>query len=109
MASGLNGQRFAFHGYLPIADEERKKAIATLEADSIRHQQTQLFIETPYRNEKIFGALLAHCRPQTLLCVASDITLPGESIRTLSIAQWKAQPLPQLNKRPSLFLLLGRS
>lgn len=109
MASGLNGQRFAFHGYLPIADDERKKAIATLEADSIRHKQTQLFIETPYRNEKMLGALLAHCRPQTLLCVASDITLPGESIRTRSIAQWKAQPLPQLNKRPSLFLLLGCS
>lgn len=109
MASGLNGQRFAFHGYLPIADAERKKAIATLEADSIRHKQTQLFIETPYRNEKMFGALLANCRPQTLLCIATDITLPSELIQTHSIAQWKSQPLPQLNKRPSLFLLLGNS
>jgi 16S rRNA (cytidine1402-2'-O)-methyltransferase len=109
MASGLNGQCFAFHGYLPIADDERKKAIATLETDSIRHKQTQLFIETPYRNEKMFGALLAHCRPKTLLCIASDITLPDESIRTRSIAQWKMLPLPQLNKRPSLFLLLGNS
>ncbi|BBI99606.1 hypothetical protein FGKAn22_12990 [Ferrigenium kumadai] len=109
MASGLNGQCFAFHGYLPIAETDRKKAITTLEAESAKRHQTQLFIETPYRNEKLFGALLAQCRPQTLLCVASDITLPGEQILTRSIAQWKAMPPPQLNKRPSLFLLLARS
>ncbi len=109
MASGLNGQRFAFHGYLPIDEAERKKAIATLEAESAKRKQTQLFIETPYRNEKMFGALLAHCRPQTRLCVATDITLPGETILTRSIAQWKSLPLPQLNKRPSLFLLLAAS
>lgn len=107
MASGLNGQCFAFHGYLPIENAERKTAIQALEAESARRRQTQLFIETPYRNEKMFGALLAHCRPQTLLCVATDITLPGEQIRTRSIAQWKLQPAPQLNKRPSLFLLLA--
>ena len=107
MASGLNGQCFAFHGYLPIENAERKTAIQALEAESARRRQTQLFIETPYRNEKMFGALLAHCRPQTLLCVATDITLPGEQIRTRSIAQWKTQPAPQLNKRPSLFLLLA--
>lgn len=108
MASGLNGQCFAFHGYLPIEDAERKAAIMALEAESLRRKQTQLFIETPYRNEKMFGALLAHCRPQTQLCVATDITLPGEQIRTCSIAQWKLQPPPLLNKRPSLFLLLGK-
>lgn len=107
MASGLNGQRFAFHGYLPIEEAERNQAIAALEAESAKRNQTQLFIETPYRNEKLFGALLAHCRPQTLLCVATDLTLPGESIRMRSIAQWKSQPVPQLNKRPSLFLLLA--
>ena len=107
MASGLNGQCFAFHGYLPIEDMERNKAIAALEAESAKRKQTQLFIETPYRNEKMFGALLAHCRPQTLLCVATDLTLPGESIRTRTIAQWKSEPRPQLNKRPSLFLLLA--
>ena len=107
MASGLNGQCFAFHGYLPIEDAERKAAITALEAESIRRKQTQMFIETPYRNQKMFGALLAHCRPQTLLCVATDITLPGEQIQTRSIAQWKLQQVPQLNKRPSLFLLLG--
>lgn len=107
MASGLNGQCFAFHGYLPIAEQERNKAIATLETESAKRKQTQMFIETPYRNDKLFGALLAQCRPQTLLCVATDITLSSEQIHTRSIAQWKSQPAPQLNKRPSLFLLLG--
>ncbi len=109
MASGLNGQCFAFHGYLPIEDVKRKASIVALEAESTRRKQTQLFIETPYRNEKMFGALLAHCRPQTQLCVATDITLPNEQIQTRSIAQWKLQRAPQLNKRPSLFLLLGAS
>ena len=107
MASGLNGQRFTFHGYLPVEEAERNKAIAALEAESSKRNQTQLFIETPYRNDKLFGALLARCHPQTQLCVATDITLPGEQILTRSIAQWKSQPMPQLNKRPSLFLLLA--
>jgi 16S rRNA (cytidine1402-2'-O)-methyltransferase len=109
MASGLNGQRFAFHGYLPIAEAERNKVISKLEAESAKLDQTQLFIETPYRNEKLFSALLAHCRPETLLCVATDITLPSEQIHTHSIKLWKSKPAPQLNKRPSLFLLLGKS
>lgn len=109
MASGLNGQCFAFHGYLPIAEAERNRMISKLEADSARLKQTQLFIETPYRNDRMLSALLAQCRPETLLCVATDITLSGEQIRTHSIAQWKSQPMPQLNKRPSLFLLLGKS
>ena len=108
MASGLNGQCFAFHGYLPIAETERNRAITTLEAESSKRKQTQLFIETPYRNDRMFSALLAHCRPETLLCIASDITLPNEQILTRPIAQWKSQPIPQLNKRPSLFLLLGK-
>lgn len=107
MGSGLNGQCFAFHGYLPIAEADRNKTIAALEAESAKRKQTQLFIETPYRNEKLFGALITQCRPQTLLFVASDITLPSEQIQTRSIAQWKSQPAPQLNKRPSLFLLLA--
>jgi 16S rRNA (cytidine1402-2'-O)-methyltransferase len=109
MASGLNGQCFAFHGYLPIEDAKRRTAIIALEAESIRRKQTQMFIETPYRNEKMFAALLAHCRAQTQLCVATDITLPGEQILTRSIAQWKSQHPPQLNKRPSMFLLLGKN
>jgi 16S rRNA (cytidine1402-2'-O)-methyltransferase len=108
MASGLNGQCFAFHGYLPIAETDRKNAIVALEAESIKRNQTQIFIETPYRNDRLLGVLLAQCRPETLLCVATDITLPGEQIRTRTIAQWKSRPLPMLNKRPSLFLLLGK-
>jgi len=109
MASGLNGQRFAFHGYLPIAETERNRAIVSLEAESAKRKQTQLFIETPYRNEKLFCALLAHCRPHTLLCVATDISLPSEQIQTRSIELWKSQPIPRLNKRPSMFLLLAGS
>ena len=109
MASGLNGQCFAFHGYLPIAEAERNKMISKLEAESARLKQTQLFIETPYRNDRMLSALLAQCRPETLLCVATDITLSGEQIQTRSIAQWKSQPMQQLNKRPSLFLLLGKN
>ena len=107
MASGMNGQCFAFHGYLPIAEADRNKMITTLEAESASRGQTQLFIETPYRNDKLFNALLAQCRPQTLLCLATDISLATEQIQTRSIAQWKLQTAPQINKRPSLFLLLA--
>ncbi|MBK9160205.1 MAG: SAM-dependent methyltransferase [Nitrosomonadales bacterium] len=107
MASGLNGQCFAFHGYLPIEEAERKRTIVALEAESAKRKQTQLFIETPYRNRKLFEALLAHCRPQTQLCIATHITLPDEQINTRSIARWKSQPAPPLDKRPSLFLLLA--
>jgi 16S rRNA (cytidine1402-2'-O)-methyltransferase len=107
MASGLNGQRFAFHGYLPIDEQERSKAILVLETESAQRNQTQLFIETPYRNEKLFAALLTNCHPQTLLCLATDITLPDESIETLTISQWKSRAKPALNKRPSIFLLLA--
>lgn len=107
MASGLNGQCFAFHGYLPIEDNDRMKAITSLEAESIKRNQTQLFIETPYRNDKLFTALLRHCRPQTLLCVASDLTSPDEEIKTHTISHWKSTAQPSLNKRPSMFLLLG--
>jgi 16S rRNA (cytidine1402-2'-O)-methyltransferase len=107
MASGMNGQCFAFHGYLPIAEPDRNKAISALEAESASRRQTQMFIETPYRNEKLFAALLAQCHPRTRLCVATDISLTSEQIQTRTIAQWKAQPAPQLNKRPSLFLMLA--
>lgn len=107
MASGMNGQCFAFHGYLPIAEAERNKTISALEAESASRHQTQMFIETPYRNDKLFAALLAQCKPQTLLCVATDVSLTSEQIQTRTIAQWKSQPAPQLNKRPSLFLLLA--
>ena len=108
MASGLNGQCFAFHGYLPIPEADRNNSITALEAESVKRNLTQIFIETPYRNDRLLAALLAQCRPETQLCVATDITLPGEQIQTHTVSQWKSQPLPLLNKRPSLFLLLGK-
>jgi 16S rRNA (cytidine1402-2'-O)-methyltransferase len=107
MASGLDGQRFAFHGYLPARDPERSKAIQALEKDSARLKQTQLFIETPYRNSTLFQALLQHCQPATRLCVASDLTLDSESIQTDSIASWRKTAVPELDKRPTVFLLLA--
>ena len=106
MASGLNGQRFVFHGYLPVAEMEREKALRELEKQSRRLQQTQIFIETPYRNQKLLQSILGACANATLLCVAAEITLPGEDIRTMSVAAWKKTP-PQLDRRPALFLLLA--
>ncbi len=107
MASGMDGQRFAFHGYLPVPDAQRRKAIQELEAESTRRRQTQIFIETPYRNTALFQSLLQHCRPQTLLCVATDLTLPGEAIATRSINDWRRLPAPDFAKRPTVFLLLA--
>lgn len=106
MGSGLNGQRFAFHGYLPVADVEREKTLRELERQSRRLAQTQIFIETPYRNQKLVAGILAACANNTLLCIAADLTLPGEDIRTMTVAAWKQRP-PQLERRPALFLLLA--
>ena len=107
MASGLNGQRFAFQGYLPAKDIERNKALRDLEAESRKRQQTQLFIETPYRNRAMFDAILQACQPGTRLTVATDLTLPGESVLTRTIAQWKKQTPPEIERRPTVFLLLA--
>ncbi|HEX8962168.1 MAG TPA: SAM-dependent methyltransferase [Rhodocyclaceae bacterium] len=107
MASGLDGQRFAFHGYLPQREPDRSKRIAELERESARQNQTQLFIETPYRNAALFQSLLAACRPATLLCVAADLTLATESVQTRKIADWRRLPAPALEKRPTVFLLLS--
>lgn len=107
MGSGLNGQCFAFHGYLPAKEAERAKALRELENESRKRRQTQLFIETPYRNRAMFDAILAAVQPATRLCVATDLTLPGESIRTLTIAQWKKQTPPEIERRPTVFLLLA--
>lgn len=107
MASGLNGQRFAFLGYLPAREGERGKALRDLESESRKRRQTQLFIETPYRNRAMFDAILQTCQAQTRLCVATDLTLPGETIRTLSIAAWKKQTPPDIERRPTVFLLLA--
>lgn len=104
MASGLNGQRFAFHGYLPVDAEQRKREIHRLETDAIRLGQTQIFMETPYRNAVLFKALLNHCRKDTLLCVARDLNGDNEWIRTLRIGDWKAAEL-HWTKEPALFLL----
>lgn len=106
MASGLNGQSFAFHGYLPVADAERESALRDLEKLSRRLKQTQIFIETPYRNQKLLHSILGVCASATLLCVAAEITLAGEDIRTKTVAAWKKTP-PQLDRRPALFLLLA--
>jgi 16S rRNA (cytidine1402-2'-O)-methyltransferase len=107
MASGLCGQRFAFHGYLSAKDNERPQALRGLENESRHHKQTQIFIETPYRNRQMFDSLLQHCNPRTRLTVATDISLPGESIVTRSIAEWKKAAAPELERRPTVFLLLA--
>ena len=107
MASGLNGQRFAFLGYLPAKDAERSKALRDLENDSRKHKQTQLFIETPYRNKAMFEGILQACSPTTRLTVATDLTLPSESVLTLTIAQWKKKTPPEIERRPTVFLLLA--
>lgn len=107
MASGLDGQRFAFHGYLPAREPERSRRIIELEKESRHKHQTQLFIETPYRNEALFDALLSTCHPDTLLCLASDLTLPSETIFTRSVKAWRQSPRPDLDRRPSVFLLLN--
>jgi 16S rRNA (cytidine1402-2'-O)-methyltransferase len=106
MASGLNGQRFAFHGYLPVARDQRESAIAELEQRSRRRDETEIVIETPYRNEALFESLLSRCEDDTLLCVARDLTSVEEKIETKTIARWRGAP-PELKNRPAIFLLLA--
>lgn len=111
MASGLNGQSFAFNGYLPTDAAARAKRIRELELRSRAERQTQLFIETPYRNAAMLAALVADCQGTTLVCVATDLSLPGETIRTQTAAAWKAQlgagRAPDFHKKPTVFLLLA--
>lgn len=104
MGSGFNGQSFAFHGYLPIEPGERTKRLKELESRIYTESQTQLFIETPYRNNKMAEEILRTCRPQTKLCIAANLTCDGEYIRTKSVKEWKGK-LPDLNKIPCIFLL----
>lgn len=104
MASGMNGQSFAFNGYLPIDKSDRKKAIKELERLSKDKNQSQIFIETPYRNEKMLADLKSSLSPTTKLCVAADITLPTEYIKTYTIGEWKKQS-PDLHKRPAIFII----
>jgi len=104
MASGLEGQRFAFCGYLPREPEERKKRIRELEARSRRERETQIFIETPYRNDALLAALLEALPEETRLCAATDLTLASEEIRTRSVAQWRTAR-HAIGKRPTVFLM----
>lgn len=104
MGSGMNGQSFAFTGYLPIEKNERKKELKNLERRSRDHQQSQVFIETPYRNNKLLSDLLQGLKPDTRLCIAADITLPSEYIVTKPIASWKKSQ-PDLHKRPTIFII----
>jgi len=111
MASGLNGQSFAFNGYLPIDAAARTRRIRQLEERSRQEKQTQLFIETPYRNIALLETLAATCQTTTMISVATDLTLPSEYIRTQTAGQWKAELAtgngPQLHKRPTVFLFLA--
>jgi 16S rRNA (cytidine1402-2'-O)-methyltransferase len=104
MASGLNGQTFAFIGYLPVKQNERKDRLKALEIRSACERQTQIFIETPYRNMQLLDDILQTCRPVTMLTIAADITGAGEYIKTQSIRQWKKE-IPELDKIPAVFLL----
>ena len=105
MSSGLGGQCFAFNGYLPVEPVDRAKRLKMLETRAWTEGQTQLFIETPYRNQKMFQSLLTSLRPQTRLCIAAGITTKDEYIRTLRITEWKNTKLPDLSKVPAIFLI----
>ena len=109
MASGLNGQCFAFTGYLPVKTPARREAIVTLERSSARLRQSQIIIETPYRNDTLLADLADICRPDTRLCVAADITCPTELIRTKTIADWQKEIKKgfTVGKRPCVFILLA--
>lgn len=103
-ASGMNGQHFVFHGYLPIDKNERRKKIKEIENISYTKDQTQIFIETPYRNKQMFEEIMHTCKPQTMLCIARDITLSDEFIKTMTVGEWKNET-PDINKRNAVFLI----
>jgi 16S rRNA (cytidine1402-2'-O)-methyltransferase len=107
MASGMNGQRFCFHGYLPVKSTELPKELKRLEQESLKLNQTQIFIETPYRNKSMIEQAFQHLAPRTRFCIACDLTLPTQYVATFTIADWKKQKLPDFHKRPTVFLLLG--
>jgi 16S rRNA (cytidine1402-2'-O)-methyltransferase len=105
MASGLNGQQFCFNGYLPIDATERKKKLLQLDEQVHKNAGTQMFIETPYRNEPLLKDILHTCRPETRLCIAVDISAPTEWIVTKTVREWKLAAMPALHKRPAIFLI----
>lgn len=106
-ASGLNGQQFCFHGYLPVTKAEKISRLKQLEKESGIKKQTQIFIETPYRNNAMLADILEACHHETRLCIAVDLTLPGEMIKTMTVAAWK-KTKTDLHKRPAVFLILQR-
>ncbi len=106
MASGLNGQNFCFHGYLPIDNFERIKKIKELEEESLKKKCTQIFIETPFRNNKIIETILQNCKPSTQFCIASELTSSNEWIKTKTIAEWRKEKI-DLHKKPVIYLLQG--
>ena len=108
MASGMNGQQFKFNGYLPIKNPERNNAIKELESESARKNCTQIFIETPYRNNQLMDALLNICQPSTKICLAADLTSDKEFIKTRSVVEWKKDK-PDIHKRPAIYLLHASS
>jgi 16S rRNA (cytidine1402-2'-O)-methyltransferase len=105
MASGLNGQAFTFHGYLPVKHPDRVKKIREIEQVSKRSKETQIFIEAPYRNDGLISDIIDTCDGSTLLCIAADITMDSEFIRTKSIGEWKRETRPSFHKKPAIFLL----
>jgi 16S rRNA (cytidine1402-2'-O)-methyltransferase len=107
MASGLDGQRFAFHGYAPVAGADRARQLRSWETASLQQQQTQILIETPYRNDAMFATLLEALKGNTRLCIARSLTTTEEWIQTRSIADWRRQPAPDLAKKPTIFLFLA--
>lgn len=107
MGSGLNGQSFAFHGYLPINEKRRKQAVQDLEKESAERNQTQVFMETPHRNQNMMDLLLKTCRPSTKLCIACNLTADDQILQTKRIMEWKKSDLPDLQKKPCLFLLFA--
>jgi 16S rRNA (cytidine1402-2'-O)-methyltransferase len=105
MASGLNGQNFAFNGYLPVKNNDRINKLRFFEKRSELEKQSQLFIEAPYRNNQLIKAILECCKPGTKLCIATNLTLPDEWIRTRCISDWKTNPPPDLNRQPTVFVM----
>jgi 16S rRNA (cytidine1402-2'-O)-methyltransferase len=105
MASGLNGQQFAFHGYLPIEKSKRRSSLIELEKRSSRFGETELFMEAPYRNLEIFSEIMEICNPGTLMCIACNLTMPDEYISTRTVSAWKSEAVPEINKKPAIFLL----
>ena len=108
MGSGLNGQAFAFHGYLPINKSKRQKVIQSLQTESTQKKQTQIVMETPHRNEDLFRELLSQLHPSNMLCVANNLTSPDEFLQTKTVGNWEKQKEPDFNKKPTLFLFLSR-